>query len=284
MSLACLASAAFVLSACDERQHPKTSSGQADIPQILATVNGEAITQDDVLFALERTFTQLDLISADDALQQKVLDSLIASRAMKLLVLEELNAQEKARIAQQAKAYEEELYVKEYLQRRVTPEPVTHAMVQQYYDENPTEFGGENLHDFELLSAPAGLNEAQRDQLLKETAAIRASAHWSSSAAAWREKWNLQYRQGRSRPGLLDKALEQRISALDKGATSDVFYINGEWHLVRVTDVIQTPPKSLAEVSSDIRRRLAPLMLREAVKTASNEARSKVEVLLVEGQ
>lgn len=271
-----LCSSAF-MAGCGEKE---TVTHQPNAVEILATVNGEPITREDLEFSLERTFSQLDLMSVDANLQNKVLESLVASRAMKLLVREELTPTELTRIENATKAYEEELYIKEYLQRHAVPEPVTTEMVEQYYQKNAREFGAETLRDFELLKAPANLQDVQRDQLLSEVDSIQSATNWSAAAKSWGEKWGLQYQQARSKSGLLDKTLEQRLSALGKNETSEVFYIDGSLHLVRVTNLTQTPPKALAEVSGEIRKRLAPLMLREAVKRVSEEARAKVEVIM----
>lgn len=267
------ASAAFAsLSGC----------GEKSTATVLAKVNDEAITDADVDFTIERSFDRAYITSADAELQQKILDSLIASRAIKQLVLKELSPEEIAKIKNLSKAYEEELYVKEYLQRHVTPAPVTAEMVQDYYTKHPEEFGAETIRDFELLKAPATLDEKQRDALLKKVGAIRGATNWPGSASLWQTELKLQFQQGRNKAGLLNKTLEQKIGTLKQGETSDAFYIDGELHLVRVTNVVQSAPKSLAEVSGDIRKRLAPLMLRDAVKKASEEARTKVKIVLTE--
>lgn len=261
----------------------KDQGAQTDIPQavVLAKVNGEAITEEDLAYSLDRTFNQMDMLSFTDELRQKVLDSLIASRAMKQLAIKELSADQIERIENLTRAYQEELYVKEYLQAHISPTPVTPEMVKKYYDENPEEFGSTDIRDYEVLIAPANISDAMRDDLLQEIQAIRQVSDWSASADKWGEKWGLQHQKGRSQKGLLNKILDQQINSLAKNDTSNAFYIDGQLHLVRVTNLVKTPPKSLAEVSGDIRQRLAPLMLREAVKQASDDAREKVQVEVI---
>lgn len=265
----------FGLVACSEKQ--ATTNDAAKSP-VLARVNGAEITQADVDFSLERTFSQLDTMTIDAELKEKLLDSLIASQAMKQLVLQELSAEKLSQIQKLTKAYEEELYVKEYLQLNVSPEPVTTEMVQQYYNQHPEEFGGEVLRDFELLKAPANLKDNQRDLLLTKVSAIRTAKNWAASASQWQRELGLEFQQGRSKKGLLNPQLLRVLEELGTGTTSDVFFIDGAFHLVRVTNTQQVPAKSLAEVSGDIRKRLAPLMLKDAVKRAADEARSKVSV------
>lgn len=269
-----LLSIGIVLSGCDEKDVSETKQQSVQV----ATVNGEAITAADVDLSLERTFSEAESFSFDAELRQKVLDSLIASRAMKHVLMGEMSEEEVAKIERTAKAYEEELFVKEYLRKYADPQPVTATMVQEYYENNPDEFGGETLRDFELLKAPANMDDGRRDQLLQAVPNIRSAPNWSEKKDSWSDRFGLQFQQGRSKAGLLDKKLTSVLDQLQGGETSDVFYINDALHLVRVTNVTQTPPKPLAEVSGDIRRKLAPLMLREAVKKASQEAMAKVEV------
>jgi len=268
-----------VLSAC----------GEKSTAVVLAKVSNETITNQDVDFAIERSFDRSQLTTVDASLQQKILDSLIASRAMKQLVVKDMSQEEITKIKNLAKAYEEELYVKAYLQQHTTPEPVSAEMVQDYYTKHPEEFGAEAVQDFELLKASSQTSgkqdkeqaEKQRDALLKNVGDIRAAKNWSAMALAWQKEFGVQYQQGRNKAGLLHPMLEQKIRSMKQPDTSDVFYIDGEFYLLRVTQITQTAPKSLAEVSGDIRKRLAPLMLREAVKKASEEARSKTKVELM---
>jgi EpsD family peptidyl-prolyl cis-trans isomerase len=259
------------LSACSQK------NGQKNSP-VAATVNGEEITEADIDFMMERTFKQQELVTIDESLRQKVLESLISSRAMQQSVKKEMNADEQDRIARSVKAYEEELFVKEYLQKHVTPEPVTAEMVQQYYDQHPEQFGSEEIRDFELLKAPSGLDDKQRDKLLKQIAAIRTAQNWPTSTKPWQQEFGLQYLQGRSKAGLLDKTIEQTLQRLKKGETSDVFYVEGQLHLVRVNNITTTSAKPIAEVSGEIRKKLAPLMLRNAVKKVSDDVRATAKI------
>jgi parvulin-like peptidyl-prolyl isomerase len=252
-------------------------NGQKNSP-VAATVNGEAITEADIDFMIERTFKQQELVSIDETLRQKVLESLISSRAMQQSIKKEMDTDDQDRIARSVKAYEEELFVKEYLQKHVTPEPVTAEMVQQYYDQHPEQFGSEEVRDFELLKAPNVLDDKQRDKLLKQVPTIRLSQNWSASSKSWQQELGLQYLQGRSKAGLLDKTTEQTLQRLKKGETSDVFYVEGQLHLVRVNNITTTSAKPIAEVSGEIRKKLAPLMLRNAVKKVSDDVRAAAKV------
>lgn len=244
----------------------------------VAHVNGEIITQADVDFMLERMLKGQAFAQADDALRKKVLDSLISSRAMKIQMESLLSPEEKAAITLSVKAYEEELYVKEYLANHVVPEPVTLEMIQAYYDKHPEEFGGEVVRDFQLLALGNANDQQARDKFLAAVPEIKAANDWNAAKKQWAQSYALQYQEGRARPGLLDPALEQAISRLNAAETSDLVYANDQIYLVKVTNVTPLAPKPLTDVSANIRKQLAAQQLRSAVKKASEDVLTKVEV------
>ena len=100
-----------------------------------------------------------------------------------------------------------------------------------------------------------------------------------------KSKYGLVYQNAEARKGLLNKHLEQLINSLEVGQVSDVSFVDGNLIVVRVTGISQLAPKPLSEVSADIRKTLAPLQLKKAVKKASQEAIAGAEVkYLANGQ
>lgn len=266
----------FGLSGCGLKEPPKELESQNSA--VLAHVNDEVITQADVDFMLERMLKGQAFSQADDALRKKVLDSLISSRAMKIQMESLLSQEEKAAITLSVKAYEEELYVKEYLANHVVPEPVTLEMIQAYYDKHPEEFGGEVVRDFQLLVLGNANDQQARDKFLAAVPEIKAANDWNATKKQWEQSYALQYQEGRARPGLLDPALEQAISRLSATETSDLVYVNDQIYLAKITNVTQLTPKPLTDVSANIRKQLAAQQLRSAVKKASEDVLTKVEV------
>lgn len=266
------------VSGCGSKDQQKEPSSQRDQSPVVAQVGDENITQADVDFMLERMLKGQALAQADEALRQKVLDSLIASRAMKIQMEASLAAEEKELIARSAKAYEEELYVKQYLADHVVPEPVTLEMVQAYYDKHPQEFGGAAVQDFQMLVFNNAKDQQARDKFLAAVPEIKATNNWNAAKKQWAQFYALQYQEGRARPGLLEPALEQAISRLNVSEISDLIYANDQIYLVKVTNLTQLTPKPLADVSADIRKQLAAQQLRSAVKKASEDVLTKVAV------
>lgn len=242
------------------------------------TVNGEAITEADIEFIISKTFSSAELMLANDTIKDKVLQSLIASRAMKHIMQKNMDSDELQILQQKVVAYEEELYIKAYLQTNAVPEPVTADMVKNWYQKNPQNFGGNTIKHFELLKTVSELSEKQRDELLSAINHIRENKNWQKNSKQWQTHYQLVYQQARAYAGLLNKSLQQALNMLSAGQTSDIILHEGDIYLLRVSRETRTPPRPLAQVSASIRKTLAPVQLKKAVKKASEEAIKQADI------
>ncbi|RCU52635.1 peptidyl-prolyl cis-trans isomerase [Corallincola holothuriorum] len=259
------------LSACSEPEENTAVSHQAPESPVLVMVNGETITEQDVEFAINKTFSDAELMMADEGLRQKVLESLVASRAMRHAASLELTMEAREYIAQRVAAYEEELYVREYLRLHTTPQPVTNAMVESYYQQHPEYFGADEVVDLELLTVSATAPDSDKQWLLANVASVKANANWAASGDEWRAR-AVQHSEQRVEVSKLSAKLRPVVSGLGVADVSDVVVEQGQLQLVRVKARQSIPPRPLAEVSADIRKRLAPLNVKRAVKEASEKA------------
>jgi len=272
----------LLIAACDQKQkelpaQAEESTEQQAQSKALATVNGEAITQDDIDFMITRTFSGSEQLFFNDEMQAKVLDSLIASKAMQQKMRTTLSEERLSDIKNRTKAFEEELFVKEYLTEFATPEPVSSKMVQDYYQQYPEEFGGGESREFEMLATSAKPDEDKRDAILKEVQSLKDNTNWL--AYSNNNELGLVHKNATMQPGLFAPALERAISRTNPGDVSDIVFIKGAPHLVRVKKVNTLPAKPLSEVSAQIRKKLAALQLKKAVKSASANAISEATVV-----
>jgi hypothetical protein len=191
-----------------------------------------------------------------------------------------LSTEDLAEIQRKTNAYKEELFVKEYLMQYAVPEPVTTKMVANYYNNNLQQFGGAIVKVVELLNTVRKPSEQQRDQFLSSVNAIKDSRDWKVYAKKESAQLGLVYSKAKVQPGLLDEALESIVQKLAVNEMSDVLFVKGVPTIVRVLDQQQLRAKPLAEVSPDIRKKLAPLQLKKAVRKASEEAVKEAEVII----
>lgn len=127
---------ALLLSACDSGQNETAS---VDDSNVIAKVNGTSISQQQLELMKTRLFSrQQPKVNMDKV----IIESLVASRAMSLAMLKDMDAVQKSELDTKVAAYREELLMKRYLQANITPLPVTSEMVKKYYESHPEEFSG----------------------------------------------------------------------------------------------------------------------------------------------
>lgn len=280
-----LCGAAFlclVLSACEQNSpsindaDDKSQQSSETTADVLALVNGEEITQDDIDFMIERTFSGAEQLFFDQKMQDKVLESLIAATAMRQQMKASLSEDQLKEIADKTRAYQDELFVKEYLVQHASPVPVSTKQVTQYYKEYPEEFGGGESRLFEMLLGSSELSDEQREQLLTSISSLQSDSNWSLVA---KSNNNLEYKKATLQPGLFSKKIELEVGALSKGEASNTIFIDGRLHVFRVLAINSIAPKPLSGVSAQIRKKLSALQLKKAVKSASEEAVSQANVV-----
>lgn len=272
--------ALLTLVACSQEPsttEPAAQDNAVDSSPVLALVNGQTITQDDVDFMIRRTFSGAEQLFFDDKMQAKVLDSLIASMAMKQKMQSSLGQDSLDDIHNRANAFKEELFVKEYLVQHATPVPVSTTMVKDYYEQYPEEFGGGESRVFEMLSTSKTPSESNRDAIIKLTQAIQDNDNWAAFGAS--NTVGLNHKKATMRPGLFNASIEGTVKNTLLKQASNVIFVKGVPHFIRVLEVKALAPKPLNQVSGQIRKKLAALQLKKAVKNASATAIADADVV-----
>jgi len=269
--------AILIINGCDQKASEPAEGSSALVSEILATVNGEAITQQDVDSMIQRTFSDFEQALLNKQTQGNVLQSLIASKAMQQVMRQELSKQQIELIENKTKAYQEELYVKEYLLKNATLKPVSTKAIQSYYERNIEEFGGGESTTIELLKSASKPTESQRDAILTAVAKLKLESDWSKFANT-NTDLGLQHFRSVVQPGLFDPVIEQTIKPLKRGDVSGVVFVKQIPHIIKIVDKQAISAKPLASVSAIIRKKLAAVELKKAIKDASDGVVQKVDV------
>lgn len=277
--LGCLLAAALLAGCRDDDGADALAQVPVEPSATLVTVDDSPITRAELELTIERTLGESAPLFANDEVERKILDSLVASRAMALVAERELDAGERAQLDLKAQAYREELLVRHYLEQHATPEPVTSEQVADYYQRHPEEFGGGVEKSFEIIASDQVLEEPQRAELIALLSGAEAKGHdWQKQVAAWRAAGKpLEYRSNRIKPELLEQPLRGLVETTEAGSIAPL-YADGQLLLVRVTGEERLPARPLSEVSGEIREKLAPQSLKQAVKRLSEEAMRQVKV------
>ncbi|SFA67258.1 peptidyl-prolyl cis-trans isomerase [Metapseudomonas otitidis] len=277
--LGCLLAAALLAGCRDDDGADALAQVPVEPSATLVTVDDSPITRAELELTIERTLGESAPLFANDEVERKILDSLVASRAMALVAERELDAGERAQLDLKAQAYREELLVRHYLEQHATPEPVTSEQVADYYQRHPEEFGGGVEKSFEIIASDQVLEEPQRAELIALLSGAEAKGRdWQKQVAAWRAAGKpLEYRSNRIKPELLEQPLRGLVETTEAGSIAPL-YADGQLLLVRVTGEERLPARPLSEVSGEIREKLAPQSLKQAVKRLSEEAMRQVKV------
>jgi hypothetical protein len=271
--------AAAILCACGSKEPAKPKVSLTGDDEVLAEVNGTPISKYDVELSIRSNFgaTTAAKLGADG--REKVLKSLVQSRAIAQAQEKELTDKDRAVLAKKVAAYREEQLVKQYLAKHTPPEPVSGAMIEEYYSENPEKFGAETTRFYEMVASTRSLAAAERDPLLEAMGKPGEQHDWSAWASGLAGKGHpIQYRKGQVDEKLLHPRLVKMMRTLKKGQASRVSFIEGKAYAVRISAENRTPPKPLEEVRAQIAKSLRPVQLKNAVKKASEQVLEEAKV------
>lgn len=266
----------ILLSACQDDTDKKTQSVQE---KTLVKVNGDVISDKDLQVASVRIVGAQKAFLIDENVKKKILESMVMSRVISGQALKDIDAEERDQIERKSRDYREELLVKSYLRKNVDPQPVSQEMVKAYYDKNPELFGAKNIKEFELITTNKPVQGAQREQVLAVLNKARKNTNWKSYVKnANKQNGLLEYRSGKTSEKLLNAQLRAVMSKMKNKDISRPVFIEGKPYLVRITKESQTKARPLAEVSTDIRRMLAPQQLKKAIRKVSDKLMKEAKI------
>ncbi len=175
-------------------------------------------------------------------------------------------------------AFREELLVKSYIDTSAEPEPVSNAMVKEYYQSAPEQFGSAVVKRFEYVTTYRELEAGELERVSGWFAQIKARDVWAQlTESAKLESLPVKYQTAEMRPALLQEPLKSAVHNAAPGSAPMLIGGN-QPYLVRVLEERRTPPRPLAEVSADIRKTLAPVQLKKAIQQLSERAMKNLDV------
>lgn len=264
--------ASILLASCS-----KESKEPEETKKALATVNGKPVYQEHIDAMLGKFPPEAVAKSGDD-IEQKILESLVRAKAVAELARQTLSENETENIKLRAELYQEELLAAGYLKDNATIEPVTGAMVRDYYEKNRHRYSlGDQVH-IQYLQSESGLEEGKKRALMKALSSVSAEADWKAYKKELEaDGYPVFYRNSSIKESLLASPLDSIVASLDQGEASSVFY-GDTLYRVRLLEKSSLGYQPLSEVSAEIRRKLAPVQMKKAVKLVSDEALKSVNV------
>ena len=245
----------------------------------LATVDGSPITEAQLQLALEETLGR-EAKSASPAARRKVLESLVATRAIAIVAQKELSAAELAEVEQQAAAYRDDRLVRLYLEKHEPPTPVTDAMVEAYYREHLDQFGGHAVRSYELLASEHEPKGAPRAALIAAFGKAEAEPDWSKLAKSLSAPGaGVRFESGQLPASSLDPEVTKVIEGLEPARASKPFFVRERIFVARLKSTHDKSARPLAEVAPMIQRTLRARQLKAAVERAGDKALQEAEIV-----
>lgn len=239
---------------------------------VLATVNGSPVTAYELEATIKKTIGEKNASKIGTEVRKKVLESLVASRAISKAFEKDMSSEEGEEVRKKVLAYREQLLVQKYIAKNATPEPVTHEMVKDHYNKYPERFGAKTEKKYEMISTGRALNHKERNLLLKNLVKPESQKNWAKWVKNLKAK-NLPvfYKKGNVVKGLLHEDLDAITARLHKGKTSKLHFIDERPYVIRIIDEKMISPRPLTEVSRQIRKTLGPLELKKVVGKISED-------------
>ena len=271
-----------ILAACDQAADlpdmPRENSTLApDSDPVLARVGGSEVRQSQMTVLLQRLpGTAVDTL--EDESRRKMLESLVRMRALALAAERQLDDEEKLLLDARVQSFRDELLAQKYLQLNMTPEPVTRAMVMDYYDKHLDEFTVKGKVRFQTLVARKNSDQQTRQKILQVLAAAKSRDDWKDYADTLLEQGlAVEYREAEMLPEQLPDTIKLQAGQLGEGEVSDVIY-GEQIEIIKVIARGEDRIRPMAAVSAEIREKLAPMQLKKALEVASEKVLEAISV------
>ncbi len=242
---------------------------------VLVRVGGVPVTQYD----FDRTVTKLiGNRNLPDEAMMKILESMAASLAIAQAREAAMSEKDLAVLEKKVRAYREELLVRQYLEEHTALGTVTPEMILEYYNSNPGGFGEKTVRQYEMITI--GLDSQEHDIVAALLKTSEVKENWKKWAASLRDRgYQAAFQSGQDDEKTLNTKLSTLMKPLGKGETSQPVFIRSKCCVIRITDIKENLPQSLESVQAQIRRSLAPVQLRKAVKEASDRIMGQTEII-----
>ena len=252
---------------------------KGDSSEVVAKVNNTLITYNDLERMTERTLKGAELFDLGSDVQDKILQSMVASRVMAQAAIAELENDELETMQRDVRDYREQLLVKSYLKKNANPQPITQEMVKTYYESNIEKFGGGKVKSYELIAGLSGVSEKERNSIISVLGEANKKNDWQAYANELRGKgFKVRYLKGQLKKDLLDSRLQTTLDKLRPGVAAKIVFVDGVPYLPRVISIEDGVAKPLGEVSSEIRRILLPQQLKISIKELSESLLKTADV------
>jgi len=274
---------ALLLTACDkntDKQNNNEASLQDNKGALLAEVDGEKIHQQQLDALLVSMFGEYQASLLDEQGRKKALDSMVASKALVKVSLQQLGKEEIEQIEFKSQQYRENILVNAYVKQQMTPQPVSNVMIEEYYQTHLENFGQKKLPEYELLTTKAVLADVSRDKFLQAFSEVdKAKGLKYIKQQMEKKKFSVEYHKGVLGESVLQAKIHNFIKSQKLQKVSNITFIDNKPYIALIISEQTRAAAPLSEVRENIRKTLAMKQVKETVKKLSEEAVKQVNVV-----
>lgn len=206
--------------------------------------------------------------------RKKILDSLVDARAIALFSASQMTDVEKASIIAQGELDVDSLYVKAYLKKHQDSVVVSGDMITHYYDENKDDYWVDGKVDYEYVyTKKPDLIGDERHKAINSLLAIKEKTDWHLAA----EADFLEYRRSTLPLSMIKAPLDVYVEQMSAGEKSNLIF-DQQIYLLKVLYKAEGQFKPLAAVRNEIEKKLAPVVLRDAILKLAEQAKTSVSM------
>jgi len=256
---------------------------QAD-ETVMATVNGSRIGELDFEINLDRTIGDAYGVLVGDEVHDTVLQSMVTSRAIAMKALAAMDDDDRIALEKRVAQFREELLVRDYLLAHSAPESISPESILRYYNENPEEFSGEVIKVVEVLTVSPDQYRSDSQRTMESLSLGKTHNDWRVLATDSQNDESLIPLSHRLLTLEGDRArgrIEEVAQQLQLHEISRIVISDDAPYLLRVADIKPAIPIPFEQAADDIRRKLLPKNVRNAIRTVSKQVLSESQVVLV---
>jgi len=269
-TLAVAVLAAVALSACQKKEAGPAPAAAASAPQVVAKVNGEEITSQQLDYAVHQ---RRGAMRGDpDANNRAALEELI-DRELEAQQARKLKLDEQPQLQQTLEAFRRELLAREFLKNVVEkmPKP-TDAEVQKYYDEHKAMFADRqsyNLKRYEIT-----VEADKRNAVAEKAGSFKSGAELD----AWLKSQGLKFETAPLvvASEQLQGPVGDRLKALKPGQA--LAQPGGVGAAAFLLESLQPAPKTLQDARPQIETVLGAELRRTTLSSAAKDLRKDAKV------
>ncbi len=245
------------------------------------TVNGEVLTQQDLVFAKEKLRLKTGASFSDSGIDGKVKESMVMMAALAQESEKTATPEELVAVSAKVKRYREELMAELYLKKNASVTAPTISESLAYYERNKEFFGERTIRQIEIIRVVKQPNEVELEGVLAALTKVKKQSDWAAAVKKTVAN-SLEYVEASTGVEQLHPMLRRVANGLNEGQTSNIVYIDKVPQIVRVKKLLAVKAKPFEEVKEEISNTLAEKKLRQEIKALSDTLVNKAEVVYLE--